>query len=749
MNKASKMWLLLLSSITAFTVACGGGGGGNTAGNMPDDTPVNAPTVVGGFEDRPDTITTGHVNQRQSILDAATAIPKFGSVAQSSNVDANGRTTDTVSATFDGQVTEVTVTYEDNSTFTFGSDTPAWFQGTIDTTALFVPETHTDARFSYHAEITESNFFASYIERGWGGPSDWYVGGYWIRANGNPYQPGTSFEIGAYVDSPEIDPGSPPTLPSTGTASYRGGAQGVYYHDYADTSREIGQYIAPMTLTIDFASSILNYGCSGCTEKTKVYGHHVDLQGNVTAFSGVETDYRYEGQATVNSDGTFQSTRVTFTNPNRPITNHGGSFGGIFSNIPDAGDNPRMVAGTTGGFYEHADGSNGAWVGTFLGTTKRDGRSAIADEMEMAYHHPDIPWLLNKSNLRLNEGTNTANVALNELPDNSIIREQLNAEFEKINPSPDLYYNVSTLFGKYEGMEAADGNPAIDPGEWTLESDCSGVGRCILISDTADDYHIVTASGDISPYFIGTVPWDRDGDPNNVQDCDGTNAATCERKAESTVVIRPSLSGEADSDAIMTANRIAMVQERGTGRTASANDPFDYVSYGAWMSHSGFFIDAYLYDLPAGRSRENAARTLGITAGSNPAPQSGQILTWNGVMAGMRGSQAVRRLGDPYNQRDFDPVQGDAMVTVSDNGGNLEIGVVFTDIFYLDPANTSQIQDITWSNSQIVSDANGRFTSTQHNLKAAFYGPNHEEVAGTYEKVDGDDFMVGAFGAKQ
>lgn len=362
---------------------------------------------------------------------------------------------------------------------------------------------------------------------------------------------------------------------------------------------------------------------------------------------------------------------------------------------------------------------------------------------DAAPHHPDILWLLDKSALQLNKGTGTDNVALDQLPDTSAVREQLKIEGGKTSPSANFYYNFSTIFGKYEG----DSN--FGPGEWTLESDCSEAGQCTLISDTADDYHIVTASGDISPYFIGTVPWDRDGDSNNTQDCDGTNAATCEHKTESSVVIRPIFSDEVDSEPIMTANGIAMVQSRGTGRTVSANALYSFLSYGAWMSHSGFFAEAYLYGEQAGRSQENAAWTLGITTGSNPAPQSGQTLTWNGVMVGMQGSQAERQTSDPYSERDFDPVQGDATVTVSDNGGNLEIGVMFTDIFHLNPANTGQIQDIVWTNSQIVSDTNGRFTSTQHNLKAAFYGPNHEEVAGTYEKVDGTDFMVGAFGAKQ
>ena len=245
------------------------------------------------------------------------------------------------------------------------------------------------------------------------------------------------------------------------------------------------------------------------------------------------------------------------------------------------------------------------------------------------------------------------------------------------------------------------------------------------------------------------LKWDRDGEPQNIQDCDGTNDATCERKTKSSVVIEPIFSGEIDSEPIMMANGIAMVQSRGAGRTVSSDTPYDFLSYGAWMKHGGFFAEAYLYDLPLGRSQENAAWTLGITTGNNPAPQFGQTLTWNGVMVGMAGTQAERKAGDPYKERDFDPVQGKAKVTVSGNGSNLEIGVTFTDIFHLNPTHTDQILDITWINSEIDSNPNGRFKSQKHNLKAAFYGPNHEEVAGTYEKVDGDDFMVGAFGAKQ
>ena len=364
----------------------------------------------------------------------------------------------------------------------------------------------------------------------------------------------------------------------------------------------------------------------------------------------------------------------------------------------------------------------------------------------VAPHHPNISYLLDKSALRLNKVGRTDNVALGELPDNSAVLGQLETEAEKASQNADFYFNFSTIYGKHEGNANA-ATPL--PGEWTLEADCSEPGRCTLISDTDDDYHIVTANNQISPYFIGTVPWDRDGDSNNVQDCDGTNGATCERKAESSVVIEPNFPDNADFEPIMTSNDIAMLQSRSTGRTTSADDPYDFLSYGAWMDHSGFFANAYLYDLPTGKSQENAAWTLGTTTGTNPVPQSGQTLTWDGVMVGMAGSQAIRQLSDPYDERDFDPVQGDATITVSDNGGNLQTSVTFTDIFHLNSSNNTQIQDITWGNSDIASDSNGRFTSTQHNLQAAFYGPNHEEVAGTFDKVDGDDFMVGAFGAKQ
>ena len=349
----------------ALTACGGGGGGGGSVGatdttSTSDSTPSTTPTVDA---------------QAQSFKAAATALPKFGSVTQSSNVDSNGRTTDQASVSFDGTTAEITVTQADGSTFTFASSDDAWRSGAISPTEAKVPPGQTDVRYSYHVhDNTESLFFASYIERGWEDADNWYVRGYWLRGGSNPYLHKADVELGTYIDSPEIDPASPPTMPSTGTATYTGDANGVYYHDYEDGSREIGQYIGDMTLNVDFATGQLDY-CTGCTEATLLYGHYVTADGETTySFTGVPNELIYRATAVVGADGQFETQNTSLTrttgSTRSPVVYNKGSLGGTFSNIPDSNDNPRAVMGTGGGEYEYENGSSGAWVGSFLGTTK-------------------------------------------------------------------------------------------------------------------------------------------------------------------------------------------------------------------------------------------------------------------------------------------------------------------------------------------------------------------------------------------
>lgn len=363
--------LAFLAFASLTLAACGGGGGGGGSVGATDTTDMSDMTSTP--ESTPSTTPTTDV-QAQGFKTAATALPRFGSVTQSSNVDANGRTTDQASVAFDGTTVEVTVTQEDGSTFTLDSSDDAWLSGVIDPNRQFVPPGQTDVQYSYHVhEASESLFFASYIERGWGDSGNWYAGGYWIRGGSNPYLHKAEVELGVYIDSPEIDAASPPTLPSTGTATYTGGAQGVYYHDDAGGGREIGQYIGDMTLEINFATRELDY-CTGCTRQTLLYGHHVAADGETTRFTGVENELIYKATATLRDDGTFetQNTELTRTagSQRSPVVSNKGSLGGTFSNILDANGDPRAVMGTGGGEYEYEDGSSGAWVGTYIGTTK-------------------------------------------------------------------------------------------------------------------------------------------------------------------------------------------------------------------------------------------------------------------------------------------------------------------------------------------------------------------------------------------
>ena len=352
---------LLISTAFALT-ACGGGGGGSGSVGATETTASTTGTALATD------------NQAQGFQTVATALPKFGSVTQSSNVDATGRTTDQASVDFDGTTVEVTVTQAGGSTFTFASSDDAWLTGTISPATDPVPPGQTDVRYSYHVhEASDSLYFASYIQRGWGDANNWYARGYWLRGGQNPYLHKADVDLGTFIDSPEIDSASPPDLPETGTATYSGDVNGVYYHDTADGAREIGQYIGDMTLNIDFATGALDY-CTGCTRQTLLYGHYLSAEGDFLPFSGVPNELIYKATAVIREDGTFetQSTSLTRTtgSTRSPVVYNKGTLGGTFSNMPDSDGNPRAVMGTGGGEYEFENGSSGAWAGSFLGTTK-------------------------------------------------------------------------------------------------------------------------------------------------------------------------------------------------------------------------------------------------------------------------------------------------------------------------------------------------------------------------------------------
>ena len=402
-----------------------------------------------------------------------------------------------------------------------------------------------------------------------------------------------------------------------------------------------------------------------------------------------------------------------------------------------------LVAACGGG------GGGGGGVSS-TGETGSAGTSTNAAEVAQTEHHATISWLLNKSTVRLSGGSNK----LEALPSGYFNgRNALRAEASKSSPNANLYLNHSRVFGKHEGKAAQNpGDEDNEPGTWMMEASCidtPGPGRCYVYSNRLDSFHvIVTEEGEVHPYYGGRY---RRSD-GRIETC-FMERINCVTHPYNDVALAVPLGNDTDYQPIATVNGIEMVQTRGIRRGARTiiesgvliDSPVDFVGYGAWMDHTGFFAESYLYDDAGnGRKQESAAWTLGVrTTGSLPLPTAGALLSWKGAMAGMVVHQDQRQLGDPYTARDFDPVQGDAEVTIDDAG---ELRIAITDIFYLNQSGS--IPNFLWTPA--YEESNGTIIGFHARMRAAFYGPNHEEVAGTFEeRLVNNDWLIGAFGAKR
>ena len=111
--------------------------------------------------------------------------------------------------------------------------------------------------------------------------------------------------------------------------------------------------------------------------------------------------------------------------------------------------------------------------------------------------------------------------------------------------------------------------------------------------------------------------------------------------------------------------------------------------------------------------------SMGIGSGSNPVSGSA---AWTGAMVGVKVSGS--RLGEE--------VTGDAAMTADLGAASLDLA--FTNIAGRSGARSS---DISW---QGISMRNGEISGTG-GLKGRFYGPNHEEAGGVFERSG----IAGAF----
>ena len=93
----------------------GGGGGGSPAAQAPPAAPDPAPARTPTQADVNRFRAADPAKNLDSATGAARALPRFGSVTQSTNVDSNGVTTDRASAAFDGTGMTVRVTRADSN----------------------------------------------------------------------------------------------------------------------------------------------------------------------------------------------------------------------------------------------------------------------------------------------------------------------------------------------------------------------------------------------------------------------------------------------------------------------------------------------------------------------------------------------------------------------------------------------------------------------------------------------------------
>ena len=372
----------LCLAIPLALAACGGGGGGAppTAAN-PTPAPAE-PTPAPTEADRNSVRTADSGKTLQSAGEAANSLPRFGSVTQATDRDANGVTTDRARAAFDDAGMTVTVTRADGSTLTL--DTADAIDDYFLPNGVFrIPGGPRTARAWLTANIagraaTVSRLAVTSADDD---SNDWLAGGYWLHIAGRNLLATaptvTGAYMGAFVDGPELR--SPPNLPTTGTARYEGLGAGAYATRYgtgftgagvAPGSTEIGEFEGTTTLTANFADNAIS-GCFGCKGDVLLSGVFEDGETGVQNTFENTTDYRIRlGAAQIGSDGSFRTSDVTLSSATVQragfgFTEQGGSWGGKFSTIPVATGEPRLVAGTFGGRAALSDGSQAAYIGAF------------------------------------------------------------------------------------------------------------------------------------------------------------------------------------------------------------------------------------------------------------------------------------------------------------------------------------------------------------------------------------------------
>ena len=151
-----------------------------------------------------------------------------------------------------------------------------------------------------------------------------------------------------------------------------------------------------------------------------------------------------------------------------------------------------------------------------------------------------------------------------------------------------------------------------------------------------------------------------------------------------------------------------------------------YIGYGGWLEYNAFgFWDGARHEL--GRElRRVYSYSNGLATNTNPTNGG----TWEGVMVGV----------DIASTQRSHTVEGDAEITMADFR-DPQIDVSFRNIYDADGA---QYADMIWNDLRVTAGGFQR-GSNRDSIEGKYYGPNHEEVGGIFER----NRILGAFGAER
>ena len=366
--KATKRFAALATiALLALSGCLGGGGEG--------DSPATESAATTEMETPPPTLNDARSSNSAQVLEvtakAATSLPQFGSVVQAAAVDlasASG-----VSTSFDGTDLTITVSRDDSSALTLNTGS----EGADGSDPYESPLAGHSARDWVVVKIDNEGISAAraLLSANDGDSADYLTGGYWVHLAGNLSELSfTGVEIGAFVDGPELSLTSPPTLPVQGTASYSGPATGTYalLHGTGEGgtpgSTELGEFSSTVELAVDFAGDTVG-GCVGCRDGVALIGELYDADtGESSDVFYANSGYRLHLDSTsIDPNGTFVGQQLRLEHSLISIANTTGAWGGQFSNIADSAGDPRLAAGTFGAEATSAGGSQGSFLGSFVG----------------------------------------------------------------------------------------------------------------------------------------------------------------------------------------------------------------------------------------------------------------------------------------------------------------------------------------------------------------------------------------------